>query len=372
MINKISFKNYKSFKELQSLELKPITVLIGKNSSGKSALAKLPTLISASLTGEFTPPLKMENQGVRLGESYSDLIYNKNFVTNNLELILESKTEKLAITLKGDEKNKTDFIEYIINDTPIDLQKNKFKGFTNSETKFEELNISYDYIGPYRKLPDANYLNNYNEHNKVGIKGENAYQILINDFENQGQLMKNISDWYKENFDGWGIDIIPVIAPAPTFQFALSNQGINHINLVNVGQGMNQALPLIVRSFMQVEGDEDELIIIEEPETHLHPAAHGNLAERFVQSYLKDTKKKYLIETHSQNFVLRLRRLVALNTLKKDDLAIYFVDFDKNKGESRLIKIEVEDDGEVKYWPDNIFNESLEEVIQIRKAQDQK
>lgn len=56
---------------------------------------------------------------------------------------------------------------------------------------------------------------------------------------------------------------------------------------------------------------EPTLIVVEEPETHLHPAAHGDLAERFVDSFIEDSNKRYLIETHSQNFVLRLRRLIA-------------------------------------------------------------
>ena len=38
MLRKISFKNYKPFKDWQELELRPITILIGKNSSGKSAM----------------------------------------------------------------------------------------------------------------------------------------------------------------------------------------------------------------------------------------------------------------------------------------------------------------------------------------------
>ena len=69
------------------------------------------------------------------------------------------------------------------------------------------------------------------------------------------------------------------------------------------------------------------MISIEEPELHLHPAAHGNLAELFVES-LTDTNKNYFIETHSQNFILRLRALVAEGKINCEDLAIYYVDYD--------------------------------------------
>ena len=49
MFKSISFKNYKCFEEKQKLEIKPLTVLIGKNGSGKSAVARLPLLVFQSL-----------------------------------------------------------------------------------------------------------------------------------------------------------------------------------------------------------------------------------------------------------------------------------------------------------------------------------
>jgi AAA15 family ATPase/GTPase len=50
MIHKISFENYKVFKEPQDLIIKPITVLIGKNSSGKSALVRMIMMVLESLS----------------------------------------------------------------------------------------------------------------------------------------------------------------------------------------------------------------------------------------------------------------------------------------------------------------------------------
>jgi predicted ATPase len=118
-----------------------------------------------------------------------------------------------------------------------------------------------------------------------------------------------------------------------------------------------------------MKDEEPVLIIMEEPESHLHPAAHGNLAERFVDSYLEDNNKRYLIETHSQNFVLRLRRLVAEGKLKPEELAIYYVDFLEDEYLSELKEIEVDKLGKVNYWPEGIFSETLEETMALRDAQ---
>ena len=130
--------------------------------------------------------------------------------------------------------------------------------------------------------------------------------------------------------------------------------------------GIGQVLPLVTRALKPCE--EETLIIIEEPESHLHPAAHGNLAELFVKS-LDQGNKKYFIETHSLNFVLRLRKLVAQKKLNAKDLVIYYVDFDEEKNNSRLEEIEVDKFGRVSKWPDGVFSETLDETIAIRTAQ---
>ena len=71
----ISFENYKAFYEQQTIQLKPITILIGKNSSGKSSIAKLFTLLENSLSGEIDEPLLLSNNGVELGADFENLFF---------------------------------------------------------------------------------------------------------------------------------------------------------------------------------------------------------------------------------------------------------------------------------------------------------
>ena len=122
------------------------------------------------------------------------------------------------------------------------------------------------------------------EYEKIGIVGENAYPILI---QHDGtEMFRKISEWYKANFEGWGLKISQISGNIQSYEIALQTDGIKPINLVNVGQGIHQVLPLIIRSYLPIK--KETLIIIEEPDTHLHPAAHGSLAQRFVESYLED------------------------------------------------------------------------------------
>lgn len=395
MIDKISFTNYKSFKDNQELDLKPITVLIGKNSSGKSAVAKLPTLLENSLSGKTADPLLTTNNGVELGAEFRDLIYGREI--GSLEFKLQKDTDYLFVEVTSGVKDndlprirKWQYNDEVIlqyNDannnyknliTQEELEPifsglnfeailhagNVFPGLVNLEEKGITLNANY--IGPFRKTPQRTYNSIGNTKAlKVGIAGENAYQILISDYlYNDRVLLTKVSKWYQDNFAGWGVQVNVNSRPDYKIELFRESPAKFNVNICDVGQGMSQALPLIVSAFLH--RNEQLLTIIEQPELHLHPAAHGNLAELFVESI--GDGGKFLIETHSQNFVLRLRRLVAEGKLDENSIQMYYVDYDEERNISELKKIIIHKDGSVEYWPENIFTESLSETIAIKKA----
>ncbi len=365
MINKISFKNYKLFKEKQILELKPITILIGKNNSGKSAVAKLPTLIAGSLSGKFIQPFDTKNDDVSLGSNPDDIFYNKEITNDSLDFeIYEDDEVFISCSVIGDINNNIRLRRLNCNGKEINLKTTKVKGFIPDGESANVLN--FDYIEAFRIKPEPNFQKKTSEIKKVGVNGENSYSFYAKYYDEQNPIYKLISDWYYENFENWKLEVYQISGSVISYEITLRN-GINKpINIVNTGSGISQCFPLILRSFMPVE--EPTLIIIEEPETHLHPAAHGNLAERFVNSFLENNNRNYLIETHSQNFVLRMRRLVAEGKLKPEQLAIYNVDFKQELNESVLERIIVDSSGGVDKWPEGIFGESVIEARAIMNA----
>lgn len=396
MVNKITFTNYKIFNSEQSIELAPMTILIGKNSSGKSALAKLPTLISGSLSGAIDEPFSWENEGVLLGNNYSDLNYEKD-TTGEFEFKLELKDNTFLhiVILFGDYKliirswnyNNEFKAQYLfkeklysINDSTR-LHDCKFKGFMlESIVDFEgkipsltDFSFEFDYVCSYRVEPKDIKEDQPKEKNikKVGIDGKQAYEILINDaIYSDGQLINRVSNWYKKIFENWEVNIDrDTLRNKFYFELKRDYPRPFKTSLENVGQGMSQILPLVTKSF--IEEEKPSLTIIEEPELHLHPSAHGNLAERFAES-LVDTNKRYLIETHSENFILRLRRLIAESKypyFTEENLKIYYIDYDEDLNKSSLREIKVDSLGEVYDWPEGIFSDSFDEVFAIRKAQ---
>lgn len=396
-IKEITFNNYKIFSELQTLELRPITILIGKNSSGKSAIAKLFTLLETSLRGEIDVPLLLSNREVVLGDEFRDLVYNK-YPNQPIEFSIEFEdNRKLSvriIQLVG--SNKTIILTWRLEDNGkdflltnteeedhyIDKEGLKyqcyFKGFIPNSIKrldteedlsnnlnLEGLAIDIDYIGPFRLMPPRFFsLTGQIRYPYTGIKGENAYYILGNSKRENSSLVEDVGKWYSNHFDGWYLDVSE--SKSPLLEVVLYKEDKKvQVNIADVGQGMSQALPLIIRAYMEIKSS---LIILEQPELHLHPAAHGDLAELFAESALKK-QQNYLIETHSENFLLRIRRMIVEDNfaLKPEDVIIYWVDKDEDNG-NFLEKITIDEKGVLSNWPEGVFTENVQEILAIRKA----
>ncbi|MBP9792568.1 MAG: DUF3696 domain-containing protein [Flavobacterium sp.] len=372
MIDKISFKNYKIFKEKQTLELKPITVLIGKNNTGKSAILKLPVLVSEGLKGvPFNSNYKIDGDSentIELGTDIQDLVYNRN-EAGALEFEISNQSEFIEIAYN----KQYGALLYKRNEIEEDTSSKKINGFLVDGKKISELEFDIDYIEGIRVEPDSHYNFFNNNFKLIGVKGQNTYQILIEDFKSDERLVKEVSDWYKNNFENWELEIIESKLETETnYTIAIKNSKLNAINIKQAGQGIHQVLPIITRSFMNVV--KPTLIVIEEPETHLHPAAHGNLAQRFVESYFQDKKKNYLIETHSKNFILRLQALVADPNFNfsNNDIAVYYVDYIESEQVSNLKRLKIDESGEFEEWPEEIFNESYRELLLLKQNQSKK
>lgn len=78
-LGSVSFSSYKRFADSETIEFAPVTVLIGKNSSGKSSVLKLLPMLETSFSGLLKKSvIKFDNDGVVLGSSFSDIAYNGN------------------------------------------------------------------------------------------------------------------------------------------------------------------------------------------------------------------------------------------------------------------------------------------------------
>lgn len=111
--------------------------------------------------------------------------------------------------------------------------------------------------------------------------------------------------------------------PSDPFQLRVKGAGPD-ANLVDVGYGVSQALPIIVDSILAPKG---QIVLIQQPEVHLHPKAQAALGT-FFSELVRDTDKRYVIETHSDFLVDRVRMAIASGKISSSDVNIAFLQRD--------------------------------------------
>ena len=135
-------------------------------------------------------------------------------------------------------------------------------------------------------------------------------------------------------------------------------KGNQKTNMLDVGYGVSQVLPLIVDA---ERAGANKLLLLQQPEVHLHPKAQAALG-----SMIKDwvgKGKKVVVETHSDYLVDRLRLEVKREKLKPEDLTIYFLD--QNNKQTSVYKLNVDKEGNILNAPDGYRDFFLREQMAL-------
>ena len=86
-------------------------------------------------------------------------------------------------------------------------------------------------------------------------------------------------------------------------------------------------------------------LMVEQPEAQLHPTAQLEMGGFFADLWKKRNVGS-IIETHSDNILLRLRRLIAKGTLSYEDVSVAFFTFDEDNGNMPIVKnLDINEDG---------------------------
>jgi hypothetical protein len=214
------------------------------------------------------------------------------------------------------------------------------------------------YLGPLRERPKRTYLWNQQSPGDLGPKGEFAIQALLasaNDRNKKaaGWLVKEVSRWLKtmDVADGLSLE-----QQGTAHYEVIVQQRSIQANLVDVGFGVSQVLPVVALAYFMPEGS---TVILEQPEIHLHPLAQTALADLFVE-VSRRRHVQFLVETHSEHLFRRLQFLIADERISPEDCRLYFVKTG-NDGAS-LQRLEVDEYGRIKNWPDRFFGDAIGEV----------
>ncbi|MGY4068826.1 AAA family ATPase [Aeromonas caviae] len=136
------------------------------------------------------------------------------------------------------------------------------------------------------------------------------------------------------------------------------------LEITDVGFGISQVIPILVQAFISPPGS---ITIIEQPEIHLHPKMQAWLIDALIEESLS-SHKRFVIETHSEAIIRRIRRRVVDSTfsIKESDVIIYDIQKDENNC-SFLQEIELKANGDIA-WPDGFLDVEIEDLQSIQIA----
>lgn len=237
--------------------------------------------------------------------------------------------------------------------------------FCNSEISSFYSNCSY--IAPLRAEANRYYRNQELQVNDVDAYGRNLPDFI-----------SSLNELEKEDYDEFMKRILKVTANVTGvmgLQSVVLQSENGEFNMADVGYGYSQVLPVLTkiwytgyksrrplrrRTFGGLVDNDGVVLLMEQPELHLHPALQAKVADAMV-SYVKTKEqnaiqKKIIIETHSQVIINRLGRRVREKEIKTDDISIVIFQKD-NDGRDTIVKqISFNDNGQLMDWPWGFFD----------------
>ena len=313
-----------------------------------------------------------------------ELIRNENIqLSIGMEKISDTKSDYKVEAMKYSLKRKQGRAWYP--GAPV-----RFYGFPEEVVAYhqnaefvQELNLHHEkmfrslcYLGPLRTKTDRLYSWTGIEPESVGYAGENTvaailaarsrkislgYRRLYNPFE------KIIASKLEEMGLIEKFKVKRISKQRQEYEVRLRTKGSSHwVNLPDVGFGISQVLPVLVQCFYAPAGS---IIIMEQPEIHLHPNAQSALADVMIDVINSrengvDRNIQLIIETHSEHFLRRLQRRIAEdkdNVLEKK-VSAYFANI--SQAPATLDPLQIDVFGNIKNWPKNFFGDEMGEITQ--------
>ena len=397
-------ERYKGYARRAEVELAPLTILVGPNNSGKTALAQAVPLLAGGLApsnSDEREPLPLESCGIRHGETFEDLVTGR-VVHGRLQLSVTLRDENgessLSATVtnvvapgRTPERQISDWrlqssdheivaerqgfgeaSDYRISvpGESSDLRRVEWRGLLPKQPHAlaEWIGPQVDALGTWaagvrhlrcpRRLLPSPFLAAERAPASIGPDGRDAPLTLAAD----DTLRESVRDWYRTTF-GVRLD---VVAQGSYFDLVTGTSvRAADVRIGQAGRGLSHVLPVVVTALSARRAGEG-VDIIEHPEAELHPAAHADIAELLLNN-LAGPARPLIVETHSEMILLRARRWVAEGRLPAEHVLVYWVHAEPGRG-SLLEGIRIRENGEMETWPDGVFIENYEEILAIRRA----
>lgn len=392
MIKKISFSNFKCL-DRQSFDLKKLNVFSGYNGRGKSSVMQFLLMLSQSVRGaRDIDKLHLNGDWVSLGD-FDEILTDDNKMS--LGCCLETDDSQCGtVDLQyklGDDDIKVGLVEKcVINGIDYFDTMGALGDAASNDTKrqlkptpqalLNILNnvhfISANRVGPVKfvekqEVPETHCVGvngDYTINTISTFKNLIPVEMNLDKTDRQNHSLKElVSLWMNYIMDGGDVNIdgdtkvegrksSRVLA----LEFSSPLEGTSRFfKSYNVGFGYSYILSVVVTALI---AKKDSIVIVENPEAHLHPQAQSRMA--LLLSKLADKGVQVFVETHSEHILngFRLAALKEDSAITNEDLSIYF--FDNNYRIERLV---LEPNGRIRNWPKGFFDQSQHDLAEIMR-----
>lgn len=420
MFTMLQLKNFKAWRNSGEMQLAPVTMLLGANSTGKSSLLQSLLLLKQTVNspdrtihlnlggdevndyfnfGDFddvltqgaTPREFSISLGVkRIRPPHLTNIESTRFIqTANLlttykkitggapaikDLLLESGDNTYQLMRKNKGTYAVFFENELLGESrlyaperSIAFAADAIQLLASHGGKAEDISLairreleSISYLGPLRRKPERDYVWNKSKPGELGIDGGGVINAILSSAltKNKENDADNIIDGVSKWLARMGVaERLDVRQLGRSTRYELVViKDGIEANLRDVGIGISQVLPVLTLAYFAPQGS---TILLEEPEIHLHPLAQSVLAELFVE-VSKERQVQFIVETHSEHIFRRMQTLMAKKEVTSNDCQMYFVD--REGADAKLCKLDVDGYGRVKNWPHKFFGDALGET----------
>lgn len=365
MLKAVTLKNFKCFREEQELSLAPVTIMYGKNGRGKSTIAQSLLLLAQTMVdNNDVSNLLLTGRYVSLG-TFADVV-NSAGDKSCFGITLKSEGEEVVEMGFAELPNKPQmaaigllnvngvsrFEKVSKNESDVESEQKTVS--TTSDIKSLQVLKSARYVSAGRLGPQNSIVRKDSlDDDDLGVNGEN----LINVLSRMGiDFLEDVETTLGEVLGGAAIRIN--YRDSERIELYLnSKDGTETFRPVNVGFGYSYVLPVIVAALL---AQKDSLLIVENPEAHLHPAAQSRIM-KFLIRKAKEKNLQLIIETHSDHVVNGMRIAMKEGTLSIRDAHILYLSDD----ERQVKMITCDKNGTLSDYPDDFLDEWTMQMLKL-------
>lgn len=369
MVDSLHIENFKCFED-QHFELGNLTLLTGLNGTGKSSVIQSLLLLRQSYQHRFLQDggLLLNGDLIQLGTARD--IFFENATNDEFGFCLDLNG-KPAEWRFGYNRQQTDVGHQI---------SKKVSGRVYDANLFGD-NFHYlpaDRIGPQSAFETSDH--SVRERQQLGTKGEyapyflyafGAREIIAETLAHptkttETNLKNQVEAWMGEISPGVRINLqnYPSIDRINLqYFFSIGRDTTNAYRSTNVGFGITYTLPILLAL---LASQKDTLVLLENPEAHLHPQGQFKLGELMARA--ASCGIQVIVESHSDHILNGIRVAVRREIIAPDQVCLYYLSRPTNTNQlgSEVISPSVDKDGRIDEWPEGFFDEwekSLEQLF---------